>query len=66
MIPCDYIVGARPHRTEDPWWLAGSCGKKEPVMSGLQIEPWFCKLDPMWVCGAEENDAVSNSHPSED
>lgn len=37
MIPRDYVSGARPHGTDDPWWLAGSCGKKKQgiVVTGL-------------------------------
>lgn len=64
MIPRDYIAGARPHRTDDPWWLAGSCGKKKQVMGDHQIKPWFHKLHDFRVCGAE--DALSYSSPPED
>lgn len=64
MIPRDYIAGTRPHRTDDPWWLAGSCGKKEQVMSDHRIKPWFDKLHHLRVCGAE--DALSNSSPPEE
>lgn len=51
MIPRDYVSRARPHGTDDPWWLAGSCGKKKQgiVVTGLNDSS---VSDIACVCGA--------------